>query len=80
MTFVNEGEWDRAVRLLAGILLVIAGWGFASGVPGNVLMGAGFIAMATGISGWCPAYTALGFSTRKLTTGHCPNCEAEHRF
>jgi Protein of unknown function (DUF2892) len=79
VTFMNEAEWDRAVRLLVGTLLAIAGWGFASGMPGNVLMGAGFIAIATGISGWCPAYTVFGISTRKATAGYCLNCEAGHR-
>jgi hypothetical protein len=80
MTFINEGEWDRAARLLVGTLLLIAGWLFASGPQGNTLIGAGFIATVTGISGWCPAYTMFGISTKKVTDGRCPNCESEHRL
>ena len=81
MRFANEGDADRAVRILAGILLLYAGWGgFVSSTVGIALMAAGGIALATGIVGWCPAYTVLGVSTRKVPAGHCPNCEAGHRL
>jgi hypothetical protein len=40
MTFINEGEWDRGVRLLVGMVLLAGGWGFASGVIGIVLIAA----------------------------------------
>jgi hypothetical protein len=80
MTFVNESEWDRGLRFLAGVLLFITAWAFASGVLGTILIVAGFIAVATGISGWCPAYTVFGLSTRKGSAKQCPDCEAERRF
>ena len=80
MKFANEGEWDRAVRMLAGIALLYAGWGgFASGLFSIVLVIGGIVALATGIVGWCPAYTALGFSTGRTTVGHCPHCDSGHR-
>ena len=81
MRFANEGDGDRAVRMLGGILLLYAGWGgFVSGALGIVLMAAGAIALVTGIAGWCPAYTVVGASTRKAPAGHCPSCEAGHRL
>jgi hypothetical protein len=81
MRFANEGDGDRAVRILGGILLLYAGWGgFVSGALGIVLMAAGAIALATGIVGWCPAYMVFGASTRRVPAGHCPNCEAGHRL
>jgi hypothetical protein len=80
MTFVNESEWDRGVRFLAGALLLIGAWGFASGVLGNILIVIGFISVATGISGWCPAYAVFGVSSRKSSARHCSNCEAEHHL
>jgi len=56
---VNEGTIDRAVRVIAGISLValaatgtVGAWGWIGVVP-----------LATGLIGWCPAYTLLGFST-----------------
>jgi hypothetical protein len=80
MTFVNESEWDRGVRLLTGMLLLIGAWWFASGLLSHILIVAGFIAVATGISGWCPAYTVFGMSTRKGGARHCPDCEAEQHL
>jgi len=75
MRFANEGEWDRAVRMVSGIALVSAGWaGLVSGALGIALVAVGVVALATGIVGWCPAYTAFGVSTRKIPAGHCPNC------
>jgi DUF2892 family protein len=65
MTFINEAEWDRGVRLLVGISLLAGGWGLGSGWLGNALIAVGALALITGIAGWCPAYTACGISTRK---------------
>lgn len=80
MTFANEGEWDRAVRTLAGILLIYAGLGgFTSGTLSIALVIGGFVALTTGLAGWCPAYTVLGFSTRRAAAGHCPHCDSGRR-
>jgi hypothetical protein len=75
MTFLNEGEWDRGVRMVGGLLLVGAGWLLASGTLGAVLMALGAISLVTGVAGWCPAYTAFGFSTKKIAGGHRPGGE-----
>ncbi|MEO7887361.1 MAG: DUF2892 domain-containing protein [Polaromonas sp.] len=59
----NAGTADRAVRIVAG--LVILGlyfvldpayrwWALLGGVP-----------LLTGLLGWCPAYTLLGIRTCK---------------
>jgi hypothetical protein len=55
----NEGTVDRALRIVAGLALVglaatgtVGAWGWIGVVP-----------LATGLLGWCPAYTLLGFST-----------------
>ena len=80
MNFANEGKWDRAVRMLVGILLGYAGWGgFVSGPLGVIVLVAGGVALATGIVGWCPAYSVLGVSTNEVAAGHCPNCEPARR-
>jgi DUF2892 family protein len=65
MPFINEGEWDRGVRLVVGISLLAGVWGFASGGLGVVLIAVGALALITGVAGWCPTYTACGISTRK---------------
>ena len=58
----NESNWDRAIRALLGLgllsLMVIGPrtlWGLL-----------GFIPLLTGISGFCPLYSAFGLSTREL--------------
>lgn len=74
MTFMNEGTWDRVVRILAGIALGYAAWitwaRTASTVsrPGAVsvvFLVIGVIALVTGLVGWCPAYAVFNFSTKK---------------
>ena len=75
MRFLNEGQWDRATRLFAGIVLVVAGWMLALNTLGVALFVTGAIALGTGIVGWCPAYTLFGISTVKTPAGHCHNCD-----
>lgn len=80
MTFANEGGWDRGVRLLSGVALAgLGGSGFLPATLGVVVMGAGAAVLATGIVGWCPAYTLFGLSTHGVATGHCSHCDAGQR-
>ncbi|HNJ84183.1 MAG TPA: DUF2892 domain-containing protein [Piscinibacter sp.] len=55
----NEGTIDRALRIIAGLALIalaatgtVGAWGWIGIVP-----------LATGLLGWCPAYTLLGLNT-----------------
>lgn len=55
----NEALWDRGLRIVAGLVmlsLVVIGpqslWGLIGVVP-----------LATGLIGYCPAYTIFGFSS-----------------
>ena len=77
MTFLNESQADRGVRMLAGILLLAAGWARLNAF-GVALFLIGAIALGTGIVGWCPAYSLFGISTLKAPTGRCPNCDTGH--
>lgn len=61
---VNEGTVDRAIRIIVGLgllSLVVVGpktlWGLVGLVP-----------LATGLIGWCPAYTLFGVRTCKVKT------------
>ncbi len=58
----NVGGVDRIARITVGVALVglaaagvIGPWGWIGIVP-----------MATGLSGWCPAYLPFGISTCKM--------------
>lgn len=57
----NEAGWDRALRVVVGVgvlSLAFTGpetpWGYVGIVP-----------IVTGLIGWCPLYTLLGFRTCK---------------
>jgi hypothetical protein len=58
----NEGTIDRAVRVLAGLVLIALAVTGTIGVWGWI----GIVPVATGLIGWCPAYTLLGISTCSL--------------
>jgi hypothetical protein len=48
---MNLGMWDRAIRVVAGLLILILG-----PVP-----------LFTGLAGFCPLYRALGWSTNRAS-------------
>jgi hypothetical protein len=56
---INEGTLDRAVRVLAGLVLIALTLTGTIGVWGWI----GVVPIATGLIGWCPAYTLLGINT-----------------
>jgi hypothetical protein len=58
----NAAVWDRALRIIVGLVLlslVVIGpqslWGLVGVIP-----------LATGLLGYCPAYTVFGVSTCTL--------------
>jgi hypothetical protein len=57
---LNVGKSERAVRVIAGLVIIGAGvyyhswWGAIGLVP-----------LLTGLMGWCPPYQLLGISTNK---------------
>ena len=58
---LNEGTIDRSLRIIVGLALIgltltakIGIWGWIGVVP-----------LATGLIGWCPAYSIFGFKTCK---------------
>jgi Protein of unknown function (DUF2892) len=58
----NVGGLDRMARIGAGLTLVALA---ASGVVG--MWGwIGLLPLATGLSGWCPAYLPFGLSSCKV--------------
>jgi hypothetical protein len=64
---INTAGWDRALRILLGVTLLILGWGgFVTGTIGLVLKIGGFIPLLTGITGVCPAYIPFHFSTKRV--------------
>ena len=66
MAFVNEANWDRTLRVVLGIVLLVLGWGgIVTGTLGTVFKFLGFLPLITGISGWCGLYSLLGIRTNR---------------
>ena len=63
---VNEAGWDRAVRVVLGIVLLVLGFGgIIPGTAGIVVGVIGLIPLLTGLIGWCPLYSLFKFGTKK---------------
>ncbi|PKO07954.1 MAG: DUF2892 domain-containing protein [Chloroflexi bacterium HGW-Chloroflexi-2] len=66
MKYVNEAGWDRIVRVILGVvLLILAFSNIVSGGLGTLFIIVGIVALLTGLSGICPAYMLLKFRTKK---------------
>ncbi|HAF54090.1 MAG TPA: DUF2892 domain-containing protein [Thauera sp.] len=57
----NVGGIDKIIRILAGVALIA--WAL---MGGPVWAWIGIVPLATGLLGWCPAYTLFGMNTCPL--------------
>ena len=66
MKYINEAGWDRIVRVILGVvLLILAFSNIVTGGLSTLFIIVGILALLTGLSGICPAYMLLKFRTRK---------------
>ena len=59
MFAINEGSWDRWIRVAAGLGIL----SFTVVGPHTLWGLAGLVLVVTGFSGFCPIYRLLGMST-----------------
>jgi len=59
---INEGTLDRALRIVAGLVLLGLAFTGTVGVWGYV----GVVPLLTGLVGLCPLYSVLGINTCAL--------------
>lgn len=65
MKYMNESNLDRLLRTLAGIVLLIVGFGeMLPGTFGLVAKIIGVLLVVTGLVGFCPIYALLKIKTR----------------
>jgi fatty acid desaturase len=55
----NSGMIDRAIRVIAGLVLIALAAAGTIGLWGWI----GVVPLLTGVVGFCPAYTMLGINT-----------------
>jgi len=59
----NEAMFDRALRVVVGLTLLTLGWGnFVGGTLGTVFQWLGFVPLLTGLTGFCPLYSIIGYN------------------
>lgn len=58
----NVGGIDKILRIVAGVVLIALGI-MGIGAPWTFI---GIVPLATGLMGWCPAYSLLGLNTCPL--------------
>lgn len=58
----NVGSTDKILRIVAGLVLIVLAL-MGIGAPWTWI---GVVPLATGLAGWCPAYTLLGMNTCPL--------------
>ncbi len=56
---INEGTVDRAVRVIAGLIILSLAFIGPKSAWGYI----GLLPIVTGLVGFCPAYTLFGIST-----------------
>lgn len=60
----NVGSIDKNLRIIAGVLLIVAAFlAPVSGVLRGAMLVVAIIALVTAFSGFCPLFTVLGIST-----------------
>ncbi len=59
----NEGTLDRVLRVVAGLVLIAFALGLFGADYTSVWGWIGIVPLATGVIGWCPAYSLLGIKT-----------------
>ena len=58
----NVGGIDKIIRILAGVALIACAL-----MGGPVWAWIGVVPLATGLLGWCPAYTLFGMNSCPLS-------------
>jgi hypothetical protein len=59
----NEGSTDRMIRVIIGIVALVAGLFWFTGIAQIISYVVSAIALVTGIIGFCGLYALLGIST-----------------
>lgn len=65
----NEGNMDRAFRIIVGLALfaiVWFYWGSLGAIVNSAIIIISMVLIATAVAGWCPIYAFFGISSCKI--------------
>ena len=62
---INEGTWDRVIRIVIGLALGLVSWSTWPAALSFVSLAVGIIAVVTGLVGYCPLYQVFGVATKR---------------
>ncbi len=62
---MNAAAWDRVLRVVLGLAMLVLGWASTGGAWGLALRVFALYPLITGIVGWCPVYALLRTGTYK---------------
>jgi Protein of unknown function (DUF2892) len=62
---VNVGTIDRALRIFVGLALVAWALGYIPSIAPSAWGWVGLVPLLTGLVGYCPAYSLIGYDTCK---------------
>ena len=62
----NESSTDRLIRVVIGVVALLAGLFLFSGTMQIVAYVIGAVALITGVIGFCAIYALLGISTKSI--------------
>jgi hypothetical protein len=60
---VNIGSLDRILRIIVGLALLAWALGYFPGHGASAWGWVGLVPLLTGLFGYCPAYSLIGFNT-----------------
>ncbi|GMR02730.1 MAG: hypothetical protein BMS9Abin20_1076 [Acidimicrobiia bacterium] len=63
----NEASWDRIVRIIAGVALIVGGFAAVGGVGAWIMAVIGVVLLVTALVGWCPIYATFRTGTKRET-------------
>jgi uncharacterized membrane protein HdeD (DUF308 family) len=62
----NESSIDRIIRVIIGVIALVAGFFWLTGTWQTVAYVVGAVALVTGIIGFCGLYALLGISPKSV--------------
>ena len=62
---MNASAWDRALRVVLGLTMLIIGWRSDFGSWSLALRVFALYPLITGVAGWCPIYALLRTGTHR---------------